>query len=130
MNTFDTSLDKMQREAAKLLKDGHKDEAREVLRQALELDRNNLKTWELLWQAANNMDEEVISLKRILHLDPRHAAAKKRMAALKPIRPKQADSQPLARNTTPRPSSRQKRQEAGSVILLFMGGLIAILCVS
>ena len=79
MNNFDRSLGELLRDAAEHLKADRKDAAREVLREALDLDRNNLATWELLWHAAYNIEEEAFSLKRILSIDPRHVAAKKRL---------------------------------------------------
>jgi len=129
MNNFDNSLSKLLRDASEHLNAGRKEVAREVLREALELDRNHLATWELLWRAANNRDEELSSVKRILKINPRHAAARKRLAELQPVGATKIDSQPLARKTGKRPASRRKREQ-GSVLLLLLGGLIAIMCVS
>ncbi len=130
MKNFNANLDNLQRDATDHMNAGRKLEAREILQEALALDHNNLKTWELLWQAANNLEEEVVSLKRILRINPRHAAAKKRLAELQPTAATQRiDSQPLARKSTPRPASRQRRQQA-STLLLFLGGLLIVLCFS
>jgi len=129
MRNFDISLNSMHKDAAEHLNAGRKQEAREVLREALALDSNNLKTWELLWRAAYNLEEEVTSLKRILRLNPRHAAAKKRLAELQPAGATKIDSQPLARKTTPRPASRRRRQQAGTLLLL-LGGLFVVVCLS
>ena len=84
MRNADSSINRLLREAAEHLNVGQKDAAREILREALDLDRNNLATWELLWRAAYNRDEELTSLKRILRIDPKHAAARKRLAELQP----------------------------------------------
>jgi Tfp pilus assembly protein PilF len=65
MNNYESSLDQLLRNAADYLKSGRKDEARELLREALAMDRNNLATWELLWHAAYTTDEEVSSLGHI-----------------------------------------------------------------
>ena len=75
MNNFGNSLDGMLQDAVEHLNAGRKKEARKVLREALDMDRNNLATWELLWRASYNIDEELFSLKRILSIDPKHAAA-------------------------------------------------------
>ncbi|HXD10903.1 MAG TPA: hypothetical protein VN653_12635, partial [Anaerolineales bacterium] len=84
MHNFESSLDELLRDAAEHLDAGRKDAARTVLQEALAMDRNNLATWELLWRAAYNLDEEIFSLKRILKIKPNHAAAKKRLAELQP----------------------------------------------
>ena len=128
-NYFDNSLNKLLHDAAEHLDAGRKDEARAVLREALALDRNNLATWELLWRAAYNIDEEVSSLKHILSIDPKHVAAKKRLAALQPAGMKKGDSQPLSRTASKRPVSRRKRQQGG-VLLLLLGALVSVICVS
>jgi len=128
MNNFDRSLGELLRDAAEHLKADRKDAAREVLREALDLDRNNLATWELLWHAAYNIEEEAFSLKRILSIDPRHVAAKKRLSALQPAGVKKSNSQPLPRPAARRPASRMKRQQA-STLLLLLGALISIVCV-
>ncbi len=129
MNRFETSLSKLLREAAQHLDAGRKDAARDVLREALDLDRNNLTTWELLWRAAYNPDEELSSVKHILKIDPHHAAAKKRLLELQPDGLKKSNSQPLSRKSSKRPASRKRRQQA-STLLLLLGALILIVCVS
>src|SRR5678810_1199866 len=98
MNNFDGSLDNLLHDAAEHLNAGRKQAAREVLREALALDRNNLETWELLWRAAYNSEEELASVKHILSIDPRHAAAKTRLAELQSGGVGKSDSQPLARS--------------------------------
>ena len=127
MNFFESSLDKLQNQAASLLKTGQKDEAREVLREALTLDRNNLATWELLWHASHTKEEELSSVKHILQIDPRHVAAKKRLAELQAAGVK-SNSQPLSRTSSRRPTSRRNRQQA-STLLLLLGGFILVICV-
>jgi len=129
MNNFDSSLGKLLHDAAEHLKAGRKDAAREVLQEALSLNRNNLATWELLWRAAYNLEEELFSLKRILRIDPQHAAARKRLAVLQPAGAKTGDSQPLAHPTSKRPASRRKRQQGG-ILLLLLGALLSVVCVS
>ena len=95
MKNFNRSLDKLLRDAEEHLDAGRKEAARDVLREALNLDRNNLMTWELLWRAANNQEEELYSLKRILNIDPKHGAARNRLAALQPAGTTKINSQPL-----------------------------------
>jgi len=131
MNNFDSSLNVKLREASEHLKAGEKQEARELLREALAMDRNNLATWELLWRAAYNLEEEVFSLKRILAIDPKHVAAKKRLAALQPtgIRTKTGDSQPLSRTSSRGSASRTNRKQA-TFLLVLLGSLVSIVCLS
>ncbi|MEP7136832.1 MAG: hypothetical protein ABI904_18050 [Chloroflexota bacterium] len=131
MNNFDNSLDTLLRTATEYLKAGQKQEARDVLQDALAIDRNNLTTWELLWRAAYNLEEEVFSLKRILAINPRHAAAKKRFAELQPmgVGTKRGDSQPLSRRTTQRPAVRAKNRQT-TTLLLLLGFLVSIVCLS
>ena len=129
MNNFGNSLDSILQEAADHLDAGRKKEARKLLREALDLDRNNLETWELLWRAAYNMDEEITSLKHILRIDPKHAAARQRLAVLQPEGFLRSDSQPLSHTSPRRPGSRRRRQQA-STMLLLLGGLVTVICVS
>jgi hypothetical protein len=124
-NDYETSLDGLLREAATLLGSGQKDEAREVLRQALALDRNNLETWELLWKAAYTPQEELSSVRHILKLNPKHAAAKKRLAELKRLGVTQSDSQPR-----PRTAFRHQTRQQATFMLFFFGAFIAIVCLS
>lgn len=128
MNNFDDSLNKLHQDAAEYLNADRKKEARAVLQQALELDRNNLMTWELLWRASYTVDEELASLKHILRIDPRHAAARKRLAELQPAGVQKSDSQPRSRTSPRRPAARRTRQQAGTLLLLF-GGLVFMMCV-
>ncbi|HEY5730841.1 MAG TPA: hypothetical protein VIS72_12370, partial [Anaerolineales bacterium] len=118
MNDFGDPLNAKLRDAAEFLEAGRKKEARKVLREALNMDRNSLATWELLWRATYNVKEELHCLNRILAIDPNHAAAKQRLAAI--------------RSTSTRPpkrsSSRKKRQES-FFLLLFLGSLVSIICV-
>src|SRR5262245_37414295 len=132
MNNFDGSLRTLQHNAAEHLDAGRKEQARELLREALELDRNNLVTWELLWRAANTTEEEIISLKRILRINAKHVAARTRLAVLQPSAMSQSDSQPVVRSTTARrPTSRRRRQQQQATILLaLLGALIFVVCVS
>ena len=124
-NDYETSLDGLLRQASELLATGQKDEAREILNQALALDRNNLATWELLWKAAYTEKEELSSVRHILKIDPKHAAAKKRMSQLRRMGVTQSESQPRPR----RVARRQTRQQA-NVLLLMLGAVVLILCVS
>ena len=130
MNNFNSSLGKLLRDAAEYLNAGQKDSARAVLQEALDLDRNNLATWELLWRAAYTDDEELFSLKRILSIDPKHAAAKSRMSALQPAGLRKSDSQPISRPITSRRPASHKRRQQASILLLLLGGLVAAICVS
>ena len=129
MNNFESSLDGLLRTASEHLKAGRKEEAREVLREALALDRNNLATWELLWRAAYTTEEELLSVKRILSIDPKHVEAKKRLAVLEPAGFKRSNSQPLSGTSTRRPASRKRRQQA-STLLLLLGALVSVVCLS
>src|SRR5512141_1753370 len=128
MNNLNPSLNELLHDAAEHLNAGRKEAARNVLREALDLDRNNLATWELLWRAANNLDEEMASLKRILRIDPNHAAARKRLAALQPAVVKKNDTQPLSRTPSKRAVPRRKRQQGG-ILLLLLGALVSVVCV-
>jgi hypothetical protein len=65
--------------AAEFIKAGHKNEARQLLRDILVADQNNLAAWELLAYAANNIQEETYCLNRILKLRPDHPWAKQRL---------------------------------------------------
>ena len=118
MNNFGDSLDAKLRDAAEFLNAGQKKEARKVLREALDMDRNNLATWELLLRATYNVKEELHCLNRILAIDPNHAAAKRRLAAIRSASPR----------SPKRSSSRRKRQET-LLLLLFLGSLVSIVCV-
>jgi len=130
MNNFDNSLDAKLRTAAEHLKAGRKQEAREVLRDALAMNRNHLATWELLWKAAYNIEEEVSSLKHILAIDPRHAAARKRLAALQPTGVTKSNSQPSSNRSISQRKSSRKNGKQASILLLLLGLLIAVACVS
>jgi len=130
MSNFDNSLNKLLHDAAAHLDAGRKDAAREVLQQALSLDRNNLATWELLWRAAYNLDEEIFSLKRILKIDPKHGAAKQRLATLQPAGATRSISQPLAQPTSPRTAPRRRKRQQGGILLLLLGALLSVVCVS
>lgn len=118
MNEFGISLDAKLQEAADLLDSGQKKEARKVLREALEMDRNNLATWELLLRATNNEKEELHCLNRILAIDPHHASAKRRLSSLR-------SSSSRSSKRTP---SRKKRQET-IALLFFIGTLVSVICV-
>jgi hypothetical protein len=119
MNDFGDTLDAKLSSADELLRSGRKKEARKVLREALAMDRDNLATWELLLRAAYDVREEQHCLNRILAIDPNHAAARSRLAALRP-----------ASGRTPnRPTSRRKRQE-GFLLLFLLGSLVSLVCVS
>ena len=58
------------RRAAELIKAGQKTEARQLLRESLILDNQDLTAWELLVSASYNPSEEIFCLKRILGLPP------------------------------------------------------------
>ncbi len=118
MDDFGNSLSAKLRDAADLLNAGQKKEARRLLREALEMDRNNLATWELLWRAVYNVKEEMHCLNRILAIDPNHSAARQRLVALKST----------SRESPKRSPSRKKRQES-IILLLLLGSLVSIVCV-
>ncbi|HSO13106.1 MAG TPA: hypothetical protein VLT51_12075 [Anaerolineales bacterium] len=117
MNDSGDPLDAKLRDAAEFLKAGQKKEARKALREALDMDRNHLATWELLWRAAYNVKEELHCLNRILAIDPNHAAAKQRLAAI----PSTPD------RSAKRSSSRRKRRESLQ-LLLFLGSVVSMVC--
>lgn len=118
MNDFGDPIGAKLRDAAEFLRAGQKKEARKALRAALDLDRNNLATWELLSRATYNSQEELHCLKRILAIDPNHAEAKRRLAAIR--------SAPAG---MPGKTSRKKRREA-LILLLLLGSLVSLVCVS
>lgn len=118
MNNSGDPIGAKLRDAGEFLRAGQKKEARRVLREALDLDRNNLATWELLSRATYNVNEELHCLKRILAIDPNHAEAKRRLAAIR-----------SAPTGTPRSSSRKKDRGA-LILLLLLGSLVSLVCVS
>ncbi len=70
--------------AAELIKGGRKKEARQLLREVLVVDQNNLFAWELLTSATLTPEEEIYCLNRILNLRPNHPWARQRLAVLSP----------------------------------------------
>jgi hypothetical protein len=124
-NDYETSLDSLLREASDLLAAGRKDEAREILGQALALDRNNLATWELLWKAAYTTQEELSSVRHILKIDPKHSAAKKRLSQLRRLGVTNNSNQPR-----PRPAARRQRRQQATLLLMLLGAFLVMLCVS
>jgi len=129
MFNFESSLDKLLSKAADLLKAGKKEEAREVLKEALPMDRNNITTWELLWHAAYTKEEELASVKHILQIDSRHVAAKKRLGELEAAGVKKSPSQPLSQASSKRPTSRRNNRQAGTLLML-LGAFILVVCIS
>ena len=129
-NDYESSLDRLLNEASEHLTAGNKDAARDVLREALALDNNNLAIWELLWQAAYTPQEELASVKRILRLDPKHKAAKKRLSALQAAGVQSGGGPGISHVAAAprRPAARQRRQQA-STLLLLLGSLVAVMCV-
>jgi len=133
MNNFSSSPYPLD-EAVEFLKAGRKKEAREILKEILHSDRNNLRAWELLWKASYNVDEELICLKHILAIDPKHSSARKRYSA---IHPSSGNSQPVsafnpsltAPNQSLNRSSSRKRRQQAITLLTLMGGFIFILCI-
>ena len=141
MNKSGSPLNQKLQDATTYLEAGQKKEARQVLREALSLDRKNLKTWELLWQAAYNEEEELRCVKRILAIKPNHKEAKQRLALLQSTtgtdtfssdnssfytEPK---SRPQIRKTSKRTSFRRRKQQS-NFLLLFLGMLVSVICVS
>lgn len=118
MNNSAGSLRTLQEEAAQYLEAGQKQAARNLLEEALPMDRNNLVTWELLWRAAYTADEEVISLKHILKINPKHAEARRRLAMLQP-----------AAATGPRRSASRRNRQQASLLLSLLGIFLLVLCV-
>ena len=74
---YDTSLDTLLREAGEHLAAGRKDEAREALRQALGLDREQPHPWELLWKAAYHSRRRVLQCQNILKTGPETSRSEK-----------------------------------------------------
>jgi hypothetical protein len=60
------------RQASALIRASQKKQARQILREVLIVDNNNLSAWELLTLATYNPEELVYCLKRILILQPHH----------------------------------------------------------
>lgn len=118
MDDFGNSLGAKLRNAADLLDSGQKKEARRLLREALDMDRNNLATWELLWRATYTVKEEMHCLNRILAIDPNHSAARQRLNTLK------SSSHPSLK----RSPSRRKRQES-ILLLLLLGSIVSVVCI-
>ncbi len=63
-------------QAYNLIKDGHNDEARAVLRPVLETNRNNVDAWWLAAFAAGNPHDQRLALLQVLRLNPDHWAAR------------------------------------------------------
>ncbi|MEZ0395346.1 MAG: hypothetical protein ABWK53_02770 [Anaerolineales bacterium] len=74
-------------QAARLLENGQKAQARQVIRQILLQDDQNITAWEYLSQACYTPQEEIDCLERILHLQPEHAEARRRLSLLRPPPP-------------------------------------------
>jgi hypothetical protein len=70
------------KKAAEFIRAGQKNEARQLLRDILVTDQNNLAAWELLAYATLNVKEETYCLNRILSLRPDHPWAGQRLAAM------------------------------------------------
>ncbi len=80
-------IDAKLRTAAELIQAGAKKEARQLLRELLAADGNNLAAWELLVKATFNPDEEIYCLKHILEIKPNHPWARERLDALRVFSP-------------------------------------------
>jgi hypothetical protein len=90
--------------AAEFIKAGQKNEARQLLRDILVADQNNLAAWELLAYATNNIQEETYCLNRILKFRPDHPWAKQRLAAINPPAPS-VESPPEVERPLPKPET-------------------------
>ena len=66
-----------------LLKEGKKDEARPLLAGYLQRNPNDAEAWWVLSRIIGNQKHEIECLKRVLHLKPEHAKARRRMQMLK-----------------------------------------------
>lgn len=72
------------RRAAELIKRGEKRQAGQILRGILRQDQDNAQGWWLLSLTQEDRDKAIRCLERVLAIDPNHAGAKKRLAALRP----------------------------------------------
>jgi hypothetical protein len=111
------------RQAAELIQGGHKDEARQLLRDILVADPNNLPAWELLSYATHNIKEETYCMERILALRPDHGRARQRLAEIRSglpaagtpaqeqVRPAQAETPPNKPLPTPPPVRKAKKRK-------------------
>ncbi|HTX92353.1 MAG TPA: hypothetical protein VMC09_14175 [Anaerolineales bacterium] len=123
------------RKAAELIRGGKKNEARQLLREILASDNNNLAAWELLARATFTGEEEAYCLKRILRLRPDHPWAQQRLDALNAAitdNPPIPASEPLAdtQPTIPQPISKDQepsKPRKRSLLPLIAAGLV-ILC--
>jgi hypothetical protein len=139
-----TSVDEKLRQASDFLKAGKKKEARQLLREVLSRDGNNLPAWELLRQAVYNPQEEIICLERILLINPGHTMARNRLAVLKntgpgtqnlesePLRTEPfvfTSSQPSANGNSQSRPARRKKNRQSAWLLLLLGFLLAMVCI-
>jgi antitoxin component of MazEF toxin-antitoxin module len=73
--------------ASSLIIQGEKSQAVDIVKEVLKQDRNNIDAW---WLMANALDEDedrkIISLERVLALDPSHQKAQKMIGELRPDR--------------------------------------------
>ncbi|MGD0611652.1 MAG: hypothetical protein ABSB41_09060 [Anaerolineales bacterium] len=84
MSSFDNPAEGKLRQAAEFIRIGRQKEARQLLREVLVADRNNLTAWELLFNVAHNNEEKTFCLKAILTLRPDHPWARQQLTEINP----------------------------------------------
>ncbi|MEW6093842.1 MAG: hypothetical protein AB1531_07760 [Chloroflexota bacterium] len=118
MSDLSNPIELKLQEAARFIKAGQKNQARQLLRDILISDYDCLKAWELLVYATYNIKEEAYCLERILALRPDHPWARQLLDAInQPAQTKQAvqedktplpKSEPSTAKSTPAPSPAQQ----------------------
>jgi hypothetical protein len=103
--------------AAKALKAGDINEARSILRGLIAKDPGNKAVWELVYQAANNDDERIYSLKEILKLDPGNQGALEKLAGLQPLSHPDKIPQHKTKSFTPLRKKGLKKRNSSMVFL-------------
>jgi hypothetical protein len=90
------------RQAKTAIEEGQKTLARQLLREILIAENNNLAAWELLAQATKNDEERVYCLKRILDIRPNHPWAGEQLDQIlsKPNTPPFFEESPSFQNST------------------------------
>jgi hypothetical protein len=67
------------------LKEGDKSRAHDLLRQAVELDSKNAKAWFFLYRTQTSVEEQRISLQKVLEIMPNNKPAREALETLPPV---------------------------------------------
>lgn len=108
------SQDEAIKRALEMIKAGRKDEAREVLKEALKQDRENAKAWALMFQISSGPQEGAFCLQQVLRLRPGDSWATEMLAKLKSEAPAAAPAPEPPPPAPPKPSAPPARSEQPS----------------